>query len=325
MKKILILTIFLTNFCFGVSLMNYEFFDNENSVDIVLSFDSAYTPDIYKKIDSESQIITLKNVKSDEKFTNQLNSKIISEFGIIPSGGETQIVFNKGKDLNIEALSQNDKLSLILRVKNPNFKQLAVQNDESNINSDEKSGPNFIFVILSVIAVLIIALIFIKLMKRNKKSVDAAWSIFENEQNGGLEDNLKEEINEQINKTVDEKVQNFSQENTKFENFTPESFEKNLESNDKSNENQEKTDELKMKNEEIDYQKPEISKIDANDDFKNLSKNFEDDEDDELIGTDDIKVVFQKKIDEKNRAVVLNLLDKNYLVVLKDSNVLPKN
>lgn len=325
MKKILILAIFLTNFCFGVSLMNYEFFDNENSVDIVLSFDSAYTPDIYKKIDSESQIITLKNVKSDEKFTNQLNSKIISEFGIIPSGGETQIVFNKGKDLNIEALSQNDKLSLILRVKNPNFKQLAVQNDESNINSDEKSGPNFIFVILSVIAVLIIALIFIKLMKKNKKSVDAAWSIFENEQNGGLEDNLKEEINEQINKTVDEKVQNFSQLNTKFENFTPESFEKNLESNDKSNENQEKTDELKMKNEEIDYQKPEISKIDANDDFKNLSKNFEDDEDDELIGTDDIKVVFQKKIDEKNRAVVLNLLDKNYLVVLKDSNVLPKN
>lgn len=325
MKKILILTIFLTNFCFGVSLMNYEFFDNENSVDIVLSFDSAYTPDIYKKIDSESQIITLKNVKSDEKFTNQLNSKIISEFGIIPSGSETQIVFNKGKDLNIEALSQNDKLSLILRVKNPNFKQLAVQNDESNINSDEKSGPNFIFVILSVIAVLIIALIFIKLIKRNKKSVDAAWSIFENEQNGGLEDNLKEEINEQINKTVDEKVQNFSQENTKFENFTPESFEKNLESNNKSNENQEKTDELKMQNEEIDYQKPEISKIDANDDFKNLSKNFEDDEDDELIGTDDIKVVFQKKIDEKNRAVVLNLLDKNYLVVLKDSNVLPKN
>lgn len=325
MKKILILVIFLTNFCFGVSLMNYEFFDNENSVDIVLSFDSAYTPDIYKKIDSESQIITLKNVKSDEKFTNQLNSKIVSEFGIIPSGGETQIVFNKGKDLNIEALSQNDKLSLILRVKNPNFKQLAVQNDESNINSDEKSGPNFIFVILSVIAVLIIALIFIKLMKRNKKSVDAAWSIFENEQNGGLEDNLKEEINEQINKTVDEKVQNFSQENTKFENFTPESFEKNLESNDKSNENQEKTDELKMQNKEIDYQKPEISKIDANDDFKNLSKNFEDDEDDELIGTDDIKVVFQKKIDEKNRAVVLNLLDKNYLVVLKDSNVLPKN
>lgn len=325
MKKILILTIFLTNFCFGVSLMNYEFFDNENSVDIVLSFDSAYTPDIYKKIDSESQIITLKNVKSDEKFTNQLNSKIISEFGIIPSGGETQIVFNKGKDLNIEALSQNDKLSLILRVKNPNFKQLAVQNDESNINSDEKSGPNFIFVILSVIAVLIIALIFIKLMKKNKKSVDAAWSIFENEQNGGLEDNLKEEINEQINKTVDEKVQNFSQLNTKFENFTPESFEKNLESNDKSNENQEKTDELKMKNEEIDYQKPEISKIDANDNFKNLSKNFEDDDDDELIGTDDIKVVFQKKIDEKNRAVVLNLLDKNYLVVLKDSNVLPKN
>lgn len=79
MKKILILTIFLTNFCFGVSLMNYEFFDNENSVDIVLSFDSAYTPDIYKKIDSESQIITLKNVKSDEKFTNQLNSKIISD------------------------------------------------------------------------------------------------------------------------------------------------------------------------------------------------------------------------------------------------------
>ena len=48
MKKILILAIFLTNFCFGVSLMNYEFFDNENSVDIVLSFDSAYTPDIYK-------------------------------------------------------------------------------------------------------------------------------------------------------------------------------------------------------------------------------------------------------------------------------------
>ncbi len=325
MKKILILIIFLTNFCFGVSLMNYEFFDNENSVDIVLSFDSAYTPDIYKKIDSESQIITLKNVKSDEKFTNQLNSKIISEFGIIPSGGETQIVFNKGKDLNIEALSQNDKLSLILRVKNPNFKQLAVQNDESNINSDEKSGPNFIFVILSVIAVFVIALIFIKLMKKNKKSVDAAWSIFENEQNGGLEDNLKEEINEQINKTVDEKVQNFSQANTKFENFTPKSFEKNLESNDKSNENQEKTDELKIQNEEIDYKKPEISKIDANDDFKNLSKNFEDDEDDELIGTDDIKVVFQKKIDEKNRAVVLNLLDKNYLVVLKDSNVLPKN
>ena len=49
MKKIIFAVLAFASFSFGVSLMNYEFFDKQDNIDIVLSFDSAYKPDITRR------------------------------------------------------------------------------------------------------------------------------------------------------------------------------------------------------------------------------------------------------------------------------------
>lgn len=289
MKKITILIAFLANFCFGVSLMNYEFFDNSNSVDIVLSFDSAYNPDIYKKIEGDTQTITLKKVRSDEKFTNQINSKILSEFSIIPKQNETEISFSKGKDLSIEALSGNEKLSLTLRVKNPNFNQMQVQNEAENSEVSSGFDKGIIFVIFAVLILLVLAVFVLKILKKNnKKSIDSEWKVFENNDfNGEIKNEVENFRN--FNESENFRDENFETENLSsenFENFEPENFQ-------------------------------------TFENFEKVVENFQDDEIDNAQNSD-FKVIYNKKIDEQNHAVVLNFQGDDYLVVLKKSNILPK-
>ena len=129
MKKIIFAVLAFASFSFGVSLLNSEFFDKQDSIDIVFSFDSAYKPDISRR-EGGNLVIVLKGIVSNEKSTNHLNSRILSEFDIVPHPNATHVIFINGAKLNIEAV-QKDKLSLTLRVSDPNQKPISLTQNEN--------------------------------------------------------------------------------------------------------------------------------------------------------------------------------------------------
>ena len=302
MKKIIFAIFAFASFSFGVSLMNYEFFDKQESVDVVLSFDSAYKPDITRR-EGENLVIVLKGVTSEEKSSIALNSRILSEFEIVPHPNATHIIFPKGAKLNIEAV-QKDKLSLTLRVKDPNLNQLPVSQNES----DEKKKTNFTpFIMILCVLILLVVVYFLTkkfARKKSKKSVDDTWDTFENIDNNATMAKFDDVKNESV----------AFKSNENFEIFDDLNFD----------EKDSKSSEFDYE-EDIGYDEPEFvsekpqEKFENDDKSDKISKILEEESKD-CDESDDIKVVLTKKIDGEKLAVVLKHADKTHLVVLKNSN-----
>ena len=98
MKKIFL--ILIANFCLGANLMQYDLFNHDDSVDIVLAFDSAYKPNnIARIVNGQSMSLILKGLGGDEKFNEmRTNQKVLQSFTIAPKGKDIEINFPPGAD-----------------------------------------------------------------------------------------------------------------------------------------------------------------------------------------------------------------------------------
>ena len=178
MKKIIFAVLVFVNFSFCVNLLDKEVFNNQDNIEIKLKFDKSYKADLTSRKENTSNIITLKNVTSDELFNGQINSKILSEYKIVPKGNQTQIVLINGEKLNIQAQSTDSGLSLILKISDPNLKQLQVASDE--VKASKKPFDFTLFFIILAIILLLILTYFAtkKLSKKGQKAKsDEFWDI----------------------------------------------------------------------------------------------------------------------------------------------------
>ena len=183
MKKIFL--ILIANFCLGANLMQYDLFNHDDSVDIALAFDSAYKPDIVRRIDGQSMSLILKGLGGDEKFNEmRTNQKVLKSFTIAPKGKDIEINFPTGADLSVDALTQDGNLKLILRVKNPAFDQ-SKMSVKSEANETAQSSSNGISVMPIIVALLLAAAAFVGVRKflshKPQKSIDETWRVFEDD------------------------------------------------------------------------------------------------------------------------------------------------
>ena len=306
MKKIIFAIFAFASFSFGVSLLNSEFFDKQDSIDIVFSFDSAYKPDISRR-EGENLVIVLKGIVSNEKSTNHLNSRILSEFDIVPHPNATHIIFSKGSKLNVEAV-QKDPLSLTLRVSDPNLKPIEVDESDQKNDKETNFGP-FLTILIVLILLVLVYLAMKKFAKKKpKKSVDDTWNALDNFDN--FEQNTDDIKQENIALNSNEKFEivdeiNLDQQEPEFSEF-------------------EYKEELNLDDDEPELvsEKPQ-EKFEENDDKSSkISKILEEESDDSENFGDEIKVVLTKKIDDNKLAVVLKHGEKTHLVVLKISNII---
>jgi len=180
MKKIFL--ILITNFCLGANLMQYDLFNHDDSVDIALAFDSAYKPDIVRRVDGQSMSLILKGLGGDEKFNEmRTNQKVLKSFTIAPKGKDIEINFPTGADLSVDALAQDGNLKLILRVKNPAFDQ-SKMSVKSEANETAQSGSSGVSVMPIIVALLLAAAAFVGVRKfllhKPQKSIDETWRGF---------------------------------------------------------------------------------------------------------------------------------------------------
>ena len=183
MKKIFL--ILIANFCFGANLMQYDLFNHDDSVDIVLAFDSAYKPDIVRSVDGQSMSLILKGLGGDEKFNEmRTNQKVLKSFTIAPKGKDIEINFPTGADLSVDALTQDGNLKLILRVKNPAFDQ-SKMSVKSEASETAQSGSSGVSVMPIIVALLLAAAVFVGVRKflshKPQKSIDETWRVFEDD------------------------------------------------------------------------------------------------------------------------------------------------
>nr|WP_315084399.1 hypothetical protein [uncultured Campylobacter sp.] len=183
MKKIFL--ILIANFCLGANLMQYDLFNHDDSVDIALAFDSAYKPDIVRRVDGQSMSLILKGLGGDEKFNEmRTNQKVLKSFTIAPKGKDIEINFPTGADLSVDALTQDGNLKLILRVKNPAFDQ-SKMSVKSEANETTQSGSSGVSVMPIIVALLLAAAAFVGVRKflshKPQKSIDETWRVFEDD------------------------------------------------------------------------------------------------------------------------------------------------
>lgn len=183
MKKIFL--ILIANFCLGANLMQYDLFNHDDSVDIALAFDSAYKPDIVRRVDGQSMSLILKGLGGDEKFNEmRTNQKVLKSFTIAPKGKDIEINFPTGADLSVDALTQDGNLKLILRVKNPAFDQ-SKMSVKSEANETAQSGSSGVSVMPIIVALLLAAAAFVGVRKflshKPQKSIDETWRVFEDD------------------------------------------------------------------------------------------------------------------------------------------------
>ncbi len=183
MKKIFL--ILIANFCLSANLMQYDLFNHDDSVDIALAFDSAYKPDIVRRVDGQSMSLILKGLGGDEKFNEmRTNQKVLKSFTIAPKGKDIEINFPTGADLSVDALTQDGNLKLILRVKNPAFDQ-SKMSVKSEANETAQSSSSGVSVMPIIVALLLAAAAFVGVRKflshKPQKSIDETWRVFEDD------------------------------------------------------------------------------------------------------------------------------------------------
>lgn len=183
MKKIFL--ILIANFCLGANLMQYDLFNHDDSVDIALAFDSAYKPDIVRRVDGQSMSLILKGLGGDEKFNEmRTNQKVLKSFTIAPKGKDIEINFPTGADLSVDALTQDGNLKLILRVKNPAFDQ-SKMSVKSEANETAQSSSSGVSVMPIIVTLLLAAAAFVGVRKflshKPQKSIDETWRVFEDD------------------------------------------------------------------------------------------------------------------------------------------------
>ena len=184
MKKIFL--ILIANFCLGASLMQYDLFNHDDSVDIALAFDSAYKPDIVRRVDGQSMSLILKGLGGDEKFNEmRTNQKVLKSFTIAPKGKDIEINFPTGADLSVDALTQDGNLKLILRVKNPAFDQSKMSVKSEANETAQSSSSSGVSVMPIIVALLLAAAAFVGVRKflshKPQKSIDETWRVFEDD------------------------------------------------------------------------------------------------------------------------------------------------
>ena len=192
MKKLFLIAILLS-FSHATSLLKYDVFDNDMSVDLKLSFDTPYTGEVAQSNEKNAIIITLKDLQSDEKFNHQLNSQIASDFTISPLDNGVKIELRNAKDLTVEAEPLADNSQLMLRFSKGGKSEILADSSAAKSQKNEPSDPNstprllkniimILLILLALVAVLLIAKRFLE--NRNSGiSEDDLWEAFDNAEN----------------------------------------------------------------------------------------------------------------------------------------------
>ena len=161
----------------AATLMTYEVVENVGNIDLKLSFDSPFDGEIFQTKENNTLKIILRNTSSNEKFTTQLRSNIISSFVIQNLNDSVEISIKGVKGLKATAGILEGGLML-----NINFQDEALSGitlspqqqakDSQSTKEDKKSSGSILKFILFLLTTLVLAAIAFFIFKKIKSNKD---------------------------------------------------------------------------------------------------------------------------------------------------------
>lgn len=161
-----LLPLFICLPLFGVNLLNYNVYDRQDRVDIMLSFDAAYSGNITQDIKQGIVLINLDGVNSKKEETRELNSNLVKKILLSPQKNKTSIMLETKESVDINFANINNKIGLRIRIipKGANLTSSTPLNliNEANTTVATKNSSldgvdltNYMIVLFILLAILI--------------------------------------------------------------------------------------------------------------------------------------------------------------------------
>ncbi|MDO4674089.1 hypothetical protein [Campylobacter sp.] len=158
---------------FGVRLIDYNIYDRNDRVDLMLSFDGAYEGRISQSKNGDFTLLSFENLEAKNDLKT-LNSKLVDKIQITHKDNKTFIMFQNKKKLDFSISSVNDKFGVRIRAlpagKILSEKKVSVLDDNQtltqakNPNLKDYDYTTYILVVL-VLVLLLFALWWLKRTK----------------------------------------------------------------------------------------------------------------------------------------------------------------
>lgn len=303
MKKLIIALVFGLSLANATNLLKYDVFDNEQNIDLKLSFDTPYRGEITQTNEKNLIIVTLKELNAGEKFNHALNSKIGSEFIIAPLNNAVKIELKTTKSLSVSANLSDDKSELMLKFSQSGQSEILPNSTE---NPSEPSSSHlarnlliFLVLVLAIVAGLLIA-------RRLKKA-----------KNDDFDDDFFQAFDEKSSENTDEVEYEgiFAELNNEKQNKNEDKNENSKKVENTANFKQELDDFI---NTDLDNLMPQNSAENESEEPKNqfLNKVFKEPNDEK------IEIIKQNKIKDDLQMAILKYKNKKFVLFLGDENVL---
>ncbi len=140
MKKIFLF--FLALPLFGAKLINYNIYDRNDRVDVMLSFDSAYNGNISQKTEKNFTLLTLSELSFPKEELKNLNSSLVDKIQISSKNDKTYIMFQNKAKVSLDISSINDKFGVRIRVTSENLNRNLNSNPNPNQNLNQNVNQN---------------------------------------------------------------------------------------------------------------------------------------------------------------------------------------
>ena len=193
--RIIVLIFFLSSLLLSATITNHNIYKQDESIDLMLTFDKPYLGKISQKKEGESTILMLENIKIEDSINTKVTSDIIQQIKILPYKNQVFIKVEALKPYEIEASKTIDNYGLRIRVKPKIMKTL--QSAKFETKKEQNLSGSFLKVI-SVLGFLILLLYLLKRWITNSNQTSNSWLFYK-------DPNKKQNINVLHQKALDTK------------------------------------------------------------------------------------------------------------------------
>lgn len=173
--RIFLFIILLSSSVFSTTIANHNIYKQDDSIDLMLTFDKPYLGKISKKKVDDSIILMLDNLKIPDSVTERIDSSIIQKIQILPYKEQIFIKVDATKAYNIQASKTVDNYGLRIRVKPEILKTLQTPTFETKKEQD-LSGS--FLKITAVLGFLVLLLYFLKKWLLNSNKDTNNWLFY---------------------------------------------------------------------------------------------------------------------------------------------------
>ncbi len=161
--KYLFLSLFLSLPLFSANLLNYNVYDREDRVDIMLSFDSPYKAMVKQDIKKDIILLSFDSLLFKKEETKELKSKLVKRILISPSANKTAIMLETNAEVDLELSSINDDFGLRLRILPKGLSlatPLSLMDTNSSIQTKSSSLEGFDLANYALVLTILLGILF---------------------------------------------------------------------------------------------------------------------------------------------------------------------